>query len=123
VTDALADRSEALVETVEGLNEGMDDIEEIVAVIDEVADQTNRLVLNATIEAARAGEAGNGFAVVADANDDQAATTEGITATVEESHRRVEEAEAAVDDIVEATERQAAIVDDRHGQVEDRTTG
>ena len=62
ISEKLSTTSEAMLL----LNDRSQSIEEIVATIKSIADQTNLLALNAAIEAARAGEQGRGFAVVAD---------------------------------------------------------
>ncbi|WP_458576307.1 methyl-accepting chemotaxis protein [Aliamphritea spongicola] len=65
-THNLAKSVDKAVNSIQTLENDVENIGGILDVIRSIADQTNLLALNAAIEAARAGEQGRGFAVVAD---------------------------------------------------------
>ena len=100
-----------MTDSMHSLGEQAQSIGAIMAVISDIADQTNLLALNAAIEAARAGEAGRGFAVVADevrklAEKTAHATTEvrtAISGIQNGTNTAAAQMDAAADRVAQAT--------------------
>ncbi|MGE4556379.1 MAG: methyl-accepting chemotaxis protein [Desulfovibrionaceae bacterium] len=105
------DRTQQLKGEMSELGRQANDINKILDVISEIADQTNLLALNAAIEAARAGEAGRGFAVVADevrklAEKTMLATKEvgeAISAIQDSANTNIESMDQAETEVQQAT--------------------
>jgi len=103
VADTAVNNAETAHNTINGLVESAQKIDEVISLITDIAEQTNLLALNATIEAARAGDAGKGFAVVAsevkNLANQTAKATEEIGSQITDVQNSTNEAAEAVAEI------------------------
>jgi methyl-accepting chemotaxis protein len=102
-----------VVETMSGINDSAHKIEDIIAVIDSIAFQTNILALNAAVEAARAGEQGRGFAVVA----------AEVRSLAQRSATAAKEIKTLIDDSVEKVEAGSRLVNQAGATIQEVVRG
>ncbi len=109
IINEVQQQSLSLKEGMATLSQHAHSINQIMAVISDIADQTNLLALNAAIEAARAGEAGRGFAVVADEVRKLAEKTMNSTMDVGNAIKAIQDSAATS---MEQVDRAVKIIDE-----------
>jgi methyl-accepting chemotaxis protein len=123
-----------VVGTMSSINASSKKIVDIISVIDGIAFQTNILALNAAVEAARAGEQGRGFAVVAsevrNLAQRSAAAAREIKGLIDDSVKQVDEgsklvdqAGAAMQEIVSSIQRVTDIMGDITAASQEQSAG
>jgi methyl-accepting chemotaxis protein len=110
--EEIRDRVGAMAKDILLLSEQGQQIGEITATVNDLADQSNILALNASIEAAKAGEHGKGFAVVA----------AEVRNLAEQSKQATEQVRAILGDIQKAT-TSAVLATERGTKVVEESLG
>lgn len=127
--DEVEAETDAVVQRIERLEAEMEDINDILQLIGQVAQKTNILAVNARIESSRGGESGEGYSVVAEEIRELAEETKGAAEEVEgrltslreqveetgvdvrDTQQRVDRASQAVEGTVSALDDVAALAD------------
>jgi len=101
-------QTDSISESIMKLSERSQAIGEIIATVNDIADQSNLLAVNAAIEAAKAGDQGKGFAVVAQEVRNLAEQSKQATAQV---RTILNEIQKAVGEVVMSTEQEIKAVE------------
>jgi methyl-accepting chemotaxis protein len=96
-------RTQTSANKILALGERSQQISQVLAIINSIADQTKILALNAAIEAARAGEAGKGFSVVA---IEIRKLAESVVDSTREISSIMTEIQSSANDLVLSTEQE-----------------
>ncbi|ABC76570.1 methyl-accepting chemotaxis protein [Syntrophus aciditrophicus] len=101
-------QTDSISESIVKLSERSQAIGEIIATVNDIADQSNLLAVNAAIEAAKAGDQGKGFAVVAQEVRNLAEQSKQATSQV---RTILNEVQKAVGEAVMSTEQEIKAVE------------
>jgi methyl-accepting chemotaxis protein len=97
-----------VAESIDRLNEQAGSVGDIIATVNDLAEQSNLLSVNASIEAAKAGEQGKGFTVVA----------QEVKNLAEQSKQAVAQVRSVLSEIQKASAAAVRAVDESRGAVE-----
>jgi hypothetical protein len=109
---SLSEFSQQLLAQSQQANEDVKQSDQVLAIITNIADQTNLLGINAAIEAAHAGDKGRGFGIVANEirklSQETAASTQKIRETLQQFQKATNEIRLAIEKITAIGVEQAS---------------